>query len=164
MQSFRSTFVAVAAFAVLATAGCDDPLHPCEVEQVLDDSDFLDALWTAQQINGSLIPVAGFKADEKTFVKAVTMDYHTTKVTGGCLKPNSMEGSVIVRFKLVDQVGVPKDSKSYVALFEYNVKPGDIFFRVDTELASGERIAKQVVTVNPVTPSGWTAMTIRFTR
>ena len=164
MRCSRGTFFTLAAVALLAITGCDDPLSPCEVESFVNDSDFLDGKWNAERINGSLIPQAGFKADNDDFIKAVTMEFHTFKVAGGCLTPTEMSGAVVVRYKLVDQIGFPKDSKSYSALFEYNVKPREIFFRVDTERANGARTTPQLLTVNPITPDGWTPMTITFTR
>jgi len=164
MQSFRGTLVTVAALAVLAITGCDDPLNPCPIESFVD-SDFLDGTWNAELINGNPIPQSGFKADTKNFVKASSIEFHTSYVEGGkCLAPKSMSGVALVRYKLVDEVGFPKDSKTYMASFDYDVKPGDLTLRVDTKLASGERVAPKVLTVDPVTPAGWAAMSIVFTR
>ena len=163
MRSFRGTITTVAAVAVLAITGCSEPLNPCEIESNLD-SDFLDGTWKSELINGQPIPPNGFKADNKNFVKSVTMEFHTLRVAGGCLVPSSMSGSVVARYKLVDEIGFAKDSKSYSALFEYEPKPGDISFRVDTELASGDRIAPQVIMVNPIGKNGWAPMTVTLTR
>lgn len=163
MRSFRGTFVTVAAFAVVAITGCDDPLNPCPIETFVN-SDFLDGTWNAEQINGKAIPPNGFKANDKNFVKAATMEFHTTRADGKCIAPTTMSGVVIFRYKLLDELTFPKDSKSYMATFDYEIKPGDITFRVDTELASGDRIAPKVITVDPVLPSGWTPMSLVFTR
>jgi hypothetical protein len=163
MLFFRGTFVTVAAVAVLALTGCDDPLNPCPIETFVN-SDFLDGTWNAELINGKAIPPSGFKADDKNFVKAATMEFHTTRADGKCIAPTTMSGVVIFRYKLLDELGLSKDSKSYMATFDYDIKPGDLTFRIDTEVAPGERIAPKVLTVDPVLPRGWTPMSLVFTR
>jgi len=163
MRSFRGTFVTVAAVAVLGITGCDDPLNPCPIETFVN-SDFLDGTWNAELINGQPIPQNGVKADPKNFVKAATMEFHTTTADGKCIAPTTMSGVVLFRYKLVDEFGLFKNSKSYMAAFDYDIKPGDITFRIDTELASGERIAPKVLTVDPILPQGRTPMSFVFTR
>lgn len=165
MRSFRGTFVTVAAIAVLAGMGCDDPLNPCPIETFVNvDSNFLDGTWNAQAINGKAIPSSGFKADDRNFVKAATIEFHTTWTDGKCIKPTKMSGIVLFRYKLLDEFGLAKGSKSYMATFDYDIEPGDLSFRLDTQIAPGERIAPRALTVDPVLPKGWAPMSFAFTR
>lgn len=165
MRCFRGTFVTVAVVAVVAITGCDDPFNPCPVETFVNvDSNFLDGTWNAELINGKPIPPNGVKADDKNFVKAATMVFHTTEADGKCIAPTKMSGVVLFRYKLLDQLGLSKDSKSYMATFEYDIKPGDLSFRIDTDVAGGERIAPKVLTVEPILPQGWAPMSFVFTR